>query len=126
MEYCTKWKDCKHLKTTDEESTLELVSSITELNDLHEFLSDDKLDEAMETIVKISMNPNLKPATAAKLIVQLQALSAMFAFKATYYQTIGRNGAEESHKKNVYYTAKDSITKLVDALKYTAKSDIYG
>lgn len=110
----------------DEMGSLELVSGITELNDIHEFMNDEELDKAMENVVKLVMNPNLKPTTAALLIVELQAAATLFAIKATHYATIGKNGTAESHKKNVYYTMKEALTKLVDSLKYVAKSELYG
>jgi hypothetical protein len=39
---------------------------------------------------------------------------------ASYYSTIAKDkaGTENNNKKNIYYSAKESIDKLVDALKY--------
>lgn len=123
---CTAWKECKEkVKGMEDKTTLELVSMVTELNDTHNFMHDEDLDEAMAILIRLKMNPNLKPTTAQKLIVELQAYAAMFAFKATYYATIGKAGSDESHKKNIYYTAKEAINLLVNSLKFTAKGEFY-
>ena len=119
-------KACKRVRENDmSENPLELVSQITELNDIHEFMTDEDVDRALHLVVKLLMNKGqgLSPALAPKLIVELQALATKFAIMATYYQSIGKAGTKEAHKKNVYFTLKDAISKLVDALKYTAKVD---
>jgi len=106
------------------DNPLELVSTITQFNDIHEFMSDEEVDRAMHLVVKLLMEKGAIPASQApRLIVELQALATKFAMLATYYATIGKGGTEENHKKNVYFTLKDSITKLVDSLKYVAKVD---
>jgi hypothetical protein len=122
MAYCT---GCRRVKEEDmSENPLELVSQITEFNDLHEFMTDEEVDRALHLVVKLLMNKGtVSPALAPKLIVELQALSTKFAILGTYYQSIGKKGTVEAHKKNVYYTLKDSLSKLVDSLKYVAKVD---
>lgn len=116
-------KGCKRTREKDmsEDNALELVSQITELNDLHEFMQDDDVDRALHLVVKLLMNKGGTPANATRLIVELQALATLFAIKATFYQSIGKAGTKEAHMKNVYFTLKDAIGKLVDALKYSAK-----
>lgn len=105
------------------DTTMELVSTVTEFNDLHEFMEDEQLDRALHLVVKLYMEKGrMNPAQAAAVIVELQALATKFALLGTYYMTIGKKGAEETHKKNVYMTLKDSITKLVDSLKYVSKA----
>jgi len=118
---CTK---CLRIREEDmSDATMELVSSVTEFNDLHDFMEDDQLDRALHLVVKLYMEKGrMNPTTAAALIVELQALATKFALLGTYYMTIGKKGAEEIHKKNVYMTLKDSITKLVDSLKYVSKA----
>jgi hypothetical protein len=53
-------------------------------------------------------------------------MSAKFAILATYYTTIakGPSGSVNNTKKNVYYTMKESIDKIVDALKYLARYNL--
>ena len=108
------------------ESTLEFVNQVTEFNDLHEFMNDPELDEALALIVKIMMKPDIPSVQAVALIGKLQAMSAKFAVLATYYTTIakGPSGSVNNTKKNVYYTMKESIDKIVDALKYLARYNL--
>jgi hypothetical protein len=53
-------------------------------------------------------------------------MSAKFGMLATYYTTIakGPSGSINNTKKNVYYTMKDSLDKLVDSLKYLARYNL--
>ena len=108
------------------ESTLEFISQVTEFNDLHEFMNDPELDEALALIVKIMMKPDIPSVQAVALIGKIQAMSAKFAVLATYYTTIakGPSGSVNNTKKNVYYTMKESIDKIVDALKYLARYNL--
>ena len=105
------------------ESTLDYINQVTEFNDIHEFMQDADLDEAMAIIVKIMMKPDIPSVQAVALIGKLQAMSAKFGMLATYYTTSakGPSGSINNTKKNVYYTMKDSLDKLVDSLKYLAR-----
>lgn len=117
-------ESCQRIKEDDmSDSTMELVSTVTEFNDLHDFMEDEQLDRALHLVVKLYMEKGrMNPAQAAALIVELQSLATKFALLGTYYMTIGKKGTEETHKKNVYMTLKDSIGKLVDSLKYVSKA----
>lgn len=105
------------------DSPLELISKITEFNDLHEYMKDEQLDKALAMIVKLLMNPDVPSAKAPMLIIELQALSAKFAILASYYTTIAKDktGTPNNNKKNIYYTANETVNRLVDALKYSAR-----
>ena len=46
----------------NDKNTLELISTITEFNDLHEFLKDEHLDKTMAVVVKLLMNPDVPAA----------------------------------------------------------------
>jgi len=100
-----------------------IISEITEFNDLNEFMKDEQLDRAMDLIIKLLAKPDVPVSYATRLIVELQALSTKFAMLATYYATIGKDraGTPNNHKKNIYYSTKEAIDKLVDSLKYAAK-----
>lgn len=102
---------------------LELISQITEFNDIHEFMRDDELDTAMAIVIKIIAKPDIPVSAATRLIVELQAMSAKFAMMAAYYATIAKDraGTPNNHRKNIYYSTKEAIDKLVDSLKYAAK-----
>lgn len=106
------------------DSTLELISQITEFNDLHEYLQDEQLDKALAIVVKLIMNPDVPSAKAPMLIIELQAISAKLAILASYYTTVARDktGTLNNNKKNLYYSCKEAIDRLVDALKYSARS----
>ena len=108
------------------ESTLDYINQVTEFNDLHEFMKDEDLDEALALVVKIMMKPDIPSVQAVALISKLQAMSAKFAILATYYTTVakGPSGSINNTKKNVYYTMKESTDKMVDALKYVARYNL--
>jgi len=107
----------------EDKNTLELINSITEFNDLHEYMKDEQLDRALAIIVKLLMNPDVPAAKAPLLIIELQAMSTKFAMMASVYSTIAKDkaGTANNNKKNIYYSAKESIDKLVDALKYVVR-----
>jgi hypothetical protein len=108
---------------TEDNNTLQLISSITEFNDLHEFMKDEHLDKALSIVVKLLMNPDVPSAKAPLLIMELQAMSTKFAVMSSFYSTIAKDkaGTANNNKKNVYYSVKESIDKLVDALKYVVR-----
>ena len=85
-------------------SVLELVSDVTEFNDLHELMQDEQLDRALGIIVKLIMNPDIPSAKAPMLIIELQAISAKLSVLAAYYTTIARDksGTLNYQKKNIY------------------------
>ncbi len=105
------------------DNTLELISTITELNDIHEFINDENLDTALGYVVKLIMNESVPPIHIPRLIVKLQSISVLMGIKATHYATIGRGpaGSEQAHRKNIYMTMNDKLDKLVDALKIYAR-----
>ena len=110
--------------TTEQPSgIMELVSKVTEFNDLSEFMQDEDLDRAMAYIVMILAKPDVNAARIPKLIVELQAMSAKFGMLGQFYQTYrkGASGSPNYIKKNVYYSARDNIDRLVDALKYMVR-----
>jgi len=104
----------------NEKTSLEMISSVTEFNDMSEFMNDKDLDQALELMIKLIAKPDVPPSAAPSLIVKLQAISAKLAMQARYYTTFEKGG-ENSKKKNTYYTAAEAIDKLVDALKYSAR-----
>lgn len=103
-----------------EQPIVALVSEVTELNDLSDYMKDEDLDRALELIIKLIVKPDVPATKAPDLIVTLQALSTKFAILARYYTSFEK-GVDASKKKNVYYTVNAAIDKLVDAIKYSAK-----
>jgi hypothetical protein len=106
-----------------EDNTLELISTVTEFNDLHDYLMDEGLDEALALVVKLVMKPDVTGFALPALIVKLQAYSARFQVLAVTYTTIkkDRAGTLNNNKKNIYYAMYDALDKLVAALKYSAR-----
>lgn len=104
------------------DNQLELLSMISEFNSLHEFMQDEQLDRCLELVVKLIVRQGDIPQTQIPaVIVELQALATKFAILSSYYSNMGKGGQRETHKKNVYYTMREAIGKLVDALKYRMK-----
>lgn len=108
---------------TENKSALELISEIHEFIDVSEFMQDDHLDKMLATVVKLIVRAGeVPPQKVPDLIVELQAMSTKFAILASYYANMGKGGVKEVHKKNMYYTLKETLPKLADALKYQAKT----
>ena len=103
-----------------EKATIDLISELTEFNDIKEYMNDKDLDYALDLIIKLIVKPDVPSSKAPDLIIKMQALAAKFAIMSRYYTTF-EEGGENSKKKNVYYTAEEAINRLVDALKYSAK-----
>lgn len=107
----------------EERSTLKDVQMIDEFVQLNDFLQDDDLEMFLDLLTKLIAKPGMEPGMAVKLIVILQALSAKYAVLAAVYTTILRDksGTENNHKKNIYYSLKEALDRIVDSLKYMAK-----
>jgi aminoglycoside phosphotransferase (APT) family kinase protein len=120
---CWQTGGTRGLKMAEDRNTLQLISDITEFNDLHEYMQDEHLDKALAIVVKLLMNPDVPTAKAPMLIMELQAMSTKFAVMSSVYSTIAKDkaGTPNNNKKNVYYSVKESIDKLVDALKYVVR-----
>ena len=103
-----------------EKPVIELISELSEFNDMKSYMNDPDLDYALDLIIKLIAKPDVPSIKAPDLIVKMQALSSKFAMMSRYYTTFEKGG-ENSKKKNVYYTAEEAINRLVDALKYSAK-----
>ena len=85
----------------EDKNTLELINSITEFNDLHEYMNDEQLDKALSIVVKLLMNPDVPSAKAPYLIIELQAMSTKFSMMASVYSTIAKDkaGTVNNNKK---------------------------
>lgn len=108
------------------ETTIDLINEVSEFSEIHDFIKDEQLDEALAAIVKIISKPDVPPAQALVLIAKLQALSAKFGVLAAWYSTAakGPTGSINNIKKNIYYSTKDSLDKLVDSLKYIVRYNL--
>ena len=71
-----------------EKSILEYVSEVSEFNHISEIVQDETLDKALGYVVLLTMKPDVPPAKAVPLIIQLQAYGAYFKSKANNYKRI--------------------------------------
>lgn len=100
----------------------DILSSSAELLTLSEHVQDADLDRAMMYIAKLIEDPTLDPTSAQWAIVQLEAIAAKFGLSSVLYKTYEKRGTTERYKKDVYYTARDALRHLVDALKYIIRT----
>jgi len=93
-------------------TTLELVNGLSEIAD---YMQDEELTSALTFIAKLILKPDIPMNVAAMEIVRLQAIAAKMSFRATWMANVDKS---DRGKKNIYYTAAESINSLVSALKY--------
>ena len=99
----------------NESTTIDMINGLAEIAD---YMEDEELTTALTFIAKIIIKPDIPLNVATIEIVRLQAIAAKMAFKATWMANIDKS---DRGKKNLYYTAAESINSLVSALKYIAK-----
>jgi len=101
------------------ENTIDIINQINDFNDLSEYMQDEEITQALIAIAKLIARPDIPPDKAARLIIQIQAYSAKFAMLASWYANVKK---DDRAKKNIYYSAREALDKLSDALKYTIRS----
>jgi len=101
------------------ENTIDILNSVNDFNELSEYMQDEEITQTLVAIAKLIAKPDIPPDKAARLIVQIQAYSAKFAMLASFYANVKK---DDRAKKNVYYSAREALDKLVDALKYTVRT----
>lgn len=92
-----------------------MVNGLTEIAD---YMKDEELTTALTFIAKLIIKPDIPMNVATLEIVRLQAIAAKMAFRATWMANVDKS---DRGKKNIYYTAAESINSLVSALKYIIK-----
>lgn len=92
-----------------------MVNGLTEIA---EYMDDDELTQALTFVAKLIIKPDVPLQVATVEIVRLQAIATKMAFKATWLTNVDKTSRE---KKNIYYTAAESINNLVSALKYITR-----
>ena len=98
-----------------ENTTIDMVNGLAEIA---EYMQDEELTQALTFIAKIIVKPDIPTQVATIEIVRLQAIAAKMAFKATWMANVDKS---DRGKKNLYYTAAESINNLVSALKYITR-----
>jgi hypothetical protein len=99
-------------ETGPQQTTLDMVNGLAEIAD---FMEDEELTMALTMIAKLIIKPDIPMPVAAIEIVRLQAIAGKLALKATWMANVDKNNRA---KKNIYYTAAESVNNLVSALKY--------
>lgn len=98
-----------------DKTTIEMINGLSEIAD---FMDDEELTQALVTISKLIVRPDIPMNIATIEIVRLQAIAAKMAFRATWLVNVDKGNRE---KKNIYFTAHEAITDLVSALKYIVR-----
>jgi predicted S18 family serine protease len=94
------------------------IDSINGLAEIADYMNDEELNTALTFIAKIILKPDIPLNVVTVEIVRLQAIAAKMAFRATWMANVDKS---DRGKKNLYYTAAESINNLVSALKYIAR-----
>ena len=97
---------------TMEQTTIDKINGLSEIAD---YMQDEELTSALTMIAKLIIKPDIPLNVATVEIVRLQAIAAKMSFKATWMANVDKS---DRAKKNIYYTAAESINDLVSALKY--------
>lgn len=99
----------------NEKTTIDMVNGLAEIAD---YMQDEELTAALTFVAKLILKPDIPLAVATVEIVRLQAIATKMAFKATWLTNVDKS---DRAKKNIYYTAAESINNLVSALKYITR-----
>ena len=100
------------MEATENKNTIDMINGLSEIAD---YMQDEELTSALTFIAKVILKPDIPMHVATLEVVRLQAIAAKMAFKATWMTNVDKG---DRAKKNIYYTAAESINDLVAALKY--------
>jgi uncharacterized lipoprotein YddW (UPF0748 family) len=96
-------------------TTLEQVSGLYEIA---EYMDDPELTQALEFVAKAILKPDIPPQVVVTELVRLQAIQMKLSLRATWLANVDKS---DRAKKNLYYTAADSLQQLCQTLKYVVK-----
>jgi hypothetical protein len=99
----------------ENKTTIDLVNGLSEIAD---YMEDEELTQALVTIAKLILKPDIPINVATLEIVRLQAIAAKMSFRATWMANVDKG---DRAKKNIYFTAASAISDLVAALKYITR-----
>lgn len=88
------------------------------LSEIADYMQDEELTTALTFIAKVIIKPDIPLNVVTVEIVRLQAIAAKMSFRATWMANVDKN---DRAKKNIYFTAAESINNLVSALKYITR-----
>ena len=98
-----------------DKTTIDMVNGLSEIAD---YMNDEELTQALTFIAKVIIKPDIPLNVVTIEIVRLQAIAAKLAFRATWMANVDKS---DRGKKNLYYTAAETINNLVSALKYITR-----
>lgn len=106
-------------------SILETVEIVTdELRELTEYIGDEDFTYVVKMVLKLISKPDVPAEYIEQLIVKTQALAMKMGLMALTYRTLRKSGVPERTKKDAYYTCREGLERLVDALKFVAKDKL--
>lgn len=100
---------------TQNKNTIDMINGLAEIAD---YMQDEELTQALVFISKVILKRDVPMQVATLEVVRLQAIAAKMAFRATWLTNVDKG---DRAKKNIYYTAAESINDLVAALKYVIR-----
>lgn len=86
------------------------------------FIEDEDFDEIMKTAVRLISGDIPDPAKIGPLIVKLQAVSLKFRIRYTAFMGWEKGTTDANMRKNLYRHTYEGLDRLVDSLKYLARS----
>ena len=102
----------------EENESKTTIDHINGLSEIAEYMQDEELNTALTMVAKLIIKPDIPINIATLEIVRLQAIAAKMSFKATWMANVDKG---DRAKKNIYFTAANSIGELVAALKYITR-----
>lgn len=102
-----------------EKTTVDLLNDVAGFTEMTEYMQDEEFTKTLALVAKLIINPDIPPAKAQVLLLQLQSYSLKFGMLATWYANVKK---DERPKKNMYYSIRDSVDRLCDALKYMTRN----
>jgi hypothetical protein len=99
----------------EKKTTIEMVNGLSEIA---EYMQDEELKEALEFIAKVILKPDIPPSIAVLELVRLQAIQVKLSLRATWMANVDKT---DRAKKNIYYTAAESLQQFCQTLKYVLK-----
>jgi hypothetical protein len=99
----------------EQQTTIDMVNGLSEIAD---YMQDEELTTALTFIAKVIIKPDIPLNVVTVEIVRLQAIAAKMSFRATWMANVDKT---DRAKKNIYFTAAESINNLVSALKYITR-----
>lgn len=103
------------VESAENKTTIEMVNGLAEIAD---FMNDEELTSALTMVAKLIVKPDIPINVATVEIVRLQAIAAKMSLRATWMVNVEKG---DRARKNIYFTAAESINDLVSALKYITR-----